>query len=81
MKELENLLQKTVVGLGYEFVELKWITQKGGAILRVVINKPGGVTIDDCAKTSRHISRVLDVEDLIKTKYFLEVSSPGIKEV
>ena len=79
MKELESLLEKTVTGLGYEFVGMQWIPQNRSAILRLFIDKPpDGVNIDDCAKTSRHLARVLDVEGILKTKYFLEVSSPGL---
>ncbi len=48
-------------------------------VLKVFVDKPGGITIDDCAKISKELSTRLDVEDLIKTRYTLEVSSPGEK--
>lgn len=48
-------------------------------VLRVFVDKPGGITLDDCVKISKELSTRLDVEDLIKTRYTLEVSSPGEK--
>lgn len=63
-------------------LELVHVELAGGArapIVRVFIDKPGGVTHDDCSETSRHIGTVLDVEDFIPDTYTLEVSSPGLE--
>lgn len=63
-------------------VELVHVEFAGGArapIVRVFIDKPGGVTHEDCAEVSRHIGTVLDVDDFIPETYTLEVSSPGLE--
>jgi ribosome maturation factor RimP len=63
-------------------VELVHAELAGGArapIVRVFIDKPGGVTHEDCSEVSRHVGTVLDVEDFIPEAYTLEVSSPGLE--
>jgi ribosome maturation factor RimP len=65
---------------GIEVVHVDLAGTKRDAVLRVYIDKPGGVTIDDCSSMSRSIEAVLDAdEDLIPSRYVLEVSSPGIE--
>ena len=61
-----------------ELVEVLFRQEPAGWVLRVIIYKEGGTSVDDCAKVSRELSRLLDVEDLIPQKYMLEVSSPGL---
>jgi ribosome maturation factor RimP len=65
--------------LGYELVDLEYRRESHGWVLRVFLDKEGGITLDDCAVASRQISSLLDVEDLITTSYSLEVSSPGLE--
>jgi len=63
-------------------VELVHVEVAGGArspVVRVFIDKPGGVTHEDCSEVSTHVSTVLDVEDFIHEAYTLEVSSPGLE--
>jgi ribosome maturation factor RimP len=63
-------------------VELVHVEFAGGArspVVRVFIDKPGGVTHEDCSEVSRHVGTVLDVEDFIPGTYTLEVSSPGLE--
>ncbi len=67
-----------VEGLGLELVDVAFATEHGRRILRVTIDKPGGVTVDDCGAVSREIGTILDVEDPIPQRYTLEVSSPGL---
>ena len=64
--------------MGFEFWGLEYQTQKGSALLRVYIESPDGISVDDCANVSRQLSLVLDVEDPIQSEYRLEVSSPGM---
>ncbi len=64
--------------LGYEVDDLELLGGGGRALLRVMIDRPGGVTLDDCASFSRLLSALLDVEDPIKGRFTLEVSSPGL---
>ena len=71
---LLNILEPAIEGLGYEVVELEFHS----GIVRVFIDRPEGVTLDDCERVSRQVSGLLDVEDPIPGAYTLEVSSPGL---
>ena len=62
---------------GLELVDVEYIREKDW-FLRIYINKPGGIDIDDCSVVSSKLTKVLDERDPIKEKYYLEVSSPGI---
>ena len=73
--DLQALLEKTLPGLGYELVDLN--SGNRGRLLQVFIDKPGGITIDDCTMVSNHLSRLLAV-DLDYDYDRLEVSSPGL---
>jgi ribosome maturation factor RimP len=79
-QKLIQLAEPVVAGQGYELVDLEFKNepQVGGWVLRVFIDKPEGVSLDDCASVSRELSAVLDVEDAIALTYSLEVSSPGL---
>ncbi len=76
--KLEELLSPVVDSLGYEFVGLEYLPQGKHSLLRIYIDKPEGITVDDCGAVSHQISGVLEVEDPISGHYVLEVSSPGI---
>ena len=85
MKPVDNqqliaVCEPVVTGQGYELVDLefKLDAQAGGWVLRVFIDRPAGVGLDDCATVSRELSAVLDVADVIAQHYSLEVSSPGL---
>ena len=64
---------------GIELVHVEIAGTKRDAVLRIYIDKEGGVTLDDCGNISRKIEDVLDAEDFIPSRYVLEVSSPGIE--
>jgi ribosome maturation factor RimP len=72
--DLNHLLDVTVSGLGYELVECERSGKSG--LLRVFVDKAGGISIDDCARISQHLSHVLTVEGVDYGR--LEVSSPGL---
>jgi ribosome maturation factor RimP len=83
---LLGLLEGEVDALGCELVELEYHAHRGGGLLRLYIDRPGGVdaagapaevTVEDCEAVSRRVSAVLDAADPIKSEYTLEVSSPG----
>jgi len=78
---LNNLIKNTVEGLGYVLWGYEYRPHGETALLRIFIEKDEGVTIDDCAKVSRQIGAVLDVENIIPVAYILEVSSPGMDRV
>ena len=74
MAGIESKIGPTVAGMGYELVDVQ--ASNGGRLLRVFIDKPGGITLDDCAAVSRQLTRVLPVEGVDFER--LEVSSPGL---
>ncbi|MCC6378053.1 MAG: ribosome maturation factor RimP [Burkholderiales bacterium] len=71
---LGGLLERTVPPMGYELVD--WETSPGGRLVRVFIDKAGGVDVEDCAKLSQHLTRLFAVEGIDYER--LEVSSPGL---
>lgn len=71
---LEGILEPTLTGLGYELVDIQ--VSNRGRFVRIFMDKPGGITVEDCAAVSRHLSRVLEVEGIDYDR--LEVSSPGL---
>lgn len=63
---------------GLELVAVEYQREAGGWVLRVYLEKPGGIGLDDCQRVSQQLGDLLDVEDLIDHAYTLEVSSPGL---
>ena len=74
-RQLDKIIAPAVIALGLEYIGC--VQQQN--TLRIYIDKKNGVTIEDCERASRQIGAVLDVEGLIKGRYKLEVSSPGIE--
>ena len=77
-EKVEFLLRGAVEEQGMELVHVQYLGRPRSPLLRVYIDKPGGVTLDDCQSVSRQAGVLLDVEDLISGRYVLEVSSPGL---
>lgn len=76
---LETVIAPVVIGLGYEFVGLEYLPQGKHSVLRLYVDNPGGISIEDCVKVSRQVGSVLEVESqLVRGEYALEVSSPGV---
>ena len=73
-RTLEDILQPTLAGMGYELVDAQ--VSNRGRFLRIFMDKPGGITVDDCATVSRHLTHLLEVEGIDYDR--LEVSSPGL---
>jgi ribosome maturation factor RimP len=73
-----QLAKKIVDKHSFELVDVEYVKEGGTWYLRVYIDKPHGITIDDCQVVSQELDKVLDQEDPIKQSYTLEVSSPGI---
>ncbi len=71
-------VEPVVRGMGYELVGAEYGGGRGNGRLRVYIDTPDGVTVDDCAAVSEQLSAALDVDDPVPDAYVLEVSSPGI---
>ncbi len=74
-----DLVRGVVGPMGYELVGVELVAgERRGEVLRVYIDREGGIQLDDCTAVSHQLSGVLDVEDPIKGEYALEVSSPGL---
>lgn len=74
-----ELIQPVFEGLEFELVDVTFTKEGNGWYLRIFIDKPGGVDIEDCQNISREIDRILDEKDPIPQSYTLEVSSPGLE--
>ena len=75
--EIQKLLEPAIERLGYELTDLEVRLSGTGGLLRLTIDKPEGIDLDDCEKVSHAASALLDVEDPVPGNYSLEVSSPG----
>lgn len=75
--KLQGLLEPVVEATGFELVHLEFVTG-GQSVLRLYIDAPGGIEVEDCEQVSREVSAVLDVEDPLPGNYHLEVTSPGL---
>ena len=73
-----NVVEPVVESLGYELVGVEYLTQGRDGLLRVYIDAEDGIKVEDCQRVSHQLSGVLDVEDVIKGHYSLEISSPGL---
>lgn len=73
-----SLIAPILEGSGTELVDTEYRKEGSGWVLRLFIDREGGVTLDDCADISREVEAVLDAEDIIRHEYSLEVSSPGL---
>jgi len=79
LEQVEQIVQRVAESLALELVEVDICGGGKSRMLRITIDKPGGVTHDDCANLSREVSTILDVEDAVPGgTYTLEVSSPGL---
>src|SRR5258708_34762278 len=78
-ERVRDIAEQVAVGHGLELVHGEVGGPDGHPIVRVFIDKPGGVTHDNCSEVSVHLGTVLDVEDFIHSAYTLEVSSPGLE--
>ncbi len=78
MKQVADLVEPIIGEMGFELVDVEYLSQYGRWVLRVYIDKEGGVTIDDCARVSREIGDLIDVKEIIAHEYVLEISSPGV---
>jgi len=76
--KLTGLLQPLIEELGYEFVGLDHRSNPKNPVLVIYIDRPDGITVEDCERVSREVAALLDVEDPIPGHYNLEVSSPGL---
>jgi len=85
VEHVRNAASRVAASYGLEIFDVQFRREAGGMVLRVQIDRPGpaasadeSVSIEDCARVSRDLSAILDVEDVVPTTYTLEVSSPGL---
>jgi ribosome maturation factor RimP len=78
MKRVVDIIQPFLGPEGFSLVDIAYKWEHGRWVLRIYIDKDGGVTVGDCAQVSRELGQLLDVEDIIPSSYSLEVSSPGL---
>ncbi len=78
-ERIREIIEIPILKKNMELVDLEWKRERNGWVLRIFIDKLGGVTVNDCAKISEMVSKILDKENLIHHFYILEVSSPGIE--
>ena len=77
-QKAEELIMPLIEQNQFELVDVEYVKEAGNWYLRAYIDKPGGITVDDCEIISRAFSDLLDVHDFIDDAYILEVSSPGL---
>jgi ribosome maturation factor RimP len=84
-EQVKTLTARVAASLGLEVFDVQFRREASGMVLRVQIDRPGpaataedSVSVEDCARISRDLSALLDVEDIVPTAYTLEVSSPGL---
>lgn len=77
-QDVFRLVENKITSMDLDLIDVAYIKEKSERILRILIDKAGGISIDDCSDVSTAIDPLLDESDLIKDSYTLEVSSPGI---
>jgi ribosome maturation factor RimP len=84
-KEMEctvsEMVEPIVISQGMELVNVEYRREARGWVLRIYIDKRGGVSLDDCALVSNEVGTIIDVEGLFQSPYTLEVSSPGLNRI
>lgn len=74
---IDSMIRPMLDVNGFELVDIEFVKEGGNRFLRVIVDKPEGIDIDDCSKISEYVSEKLDEQDPITEAYFLEVTSPG----
>ena len=80
-EKVEKLLKPVIEENGYELYDVEYAKEGKNYFLRIIIDKPEGIDLNDCEKVNNEINDILDQADYIKEQYFLEVSSPGIERI
>lgn len=80
-RAVSQIVEPIVASHGMELVDVGYRREARGWVLRIYIDREGGVSLDDCVLVSNEVGPVMDVEDLFQSPYTLEVSSPGLNRV
>ncbi|MFC1683682.1 ribosome maturation factor RimP, partial [Candidatus Zixiibacteriota bacterium] len=78
-ERVREIVRPVLENTDIELVEVRFVVERGRQILRLSIDKPGGVDLADCSTVSREVSVLIDVHNLLPRRYNLEVSSPGLE--
>ena len=76
--QVTDLIESILLELGFVLVDVDYLSEHGKWVLRIYMDKADGVTIDDCAKISGELGDLIDIKDIVRHEYVLEVSSPGL---
>lgn len=79
--KIESLVTPKIQKLGYEVYDIEYVKEGKNYFLRIYIDSPKGIDLNDCEKVNNEIVDLLDEADYIKEQYFLEISSPGIERI
>ena len=80
-EKVESLIKDKIEHIGYELYGVEYVKEGKDYYLRIFIDSPNGIDLNDCEKVNNEINDLLDEADYIKETYFLEVSSPGVERV
>ena len=80
-ERVESLIKQKIENIGYDLYDVEYSKEGKNYFLRIFIDKPEGIDLNDCEKVNDEINELLDEANYIKEQYFLEVSSPGIERV
>ena len=80
-EKVKNLIEPIIQSLGYDLYDIEYVKEGKNYFLRIFIDQPNGIDLNDCEKVNNAINDILDEADFIQEQYFLEVSSPGIERV
>jgi len=78
IRQISELVEPILDEMDVELVDIEYLSNHGRWIVRVYVDKEGGITVDDCAGVSREIDAIIEIKDIIPHAYVLEVSSPGL---
>ena len=78
LREVREVVEPILESQGFELVDLEYQRESQGWVLRIYLDREGGVNLEDCAGVSHEVGAILEVKDLIPSAYILEVSSPGL---
>ena len=80
-EKVETLVKEKIEKIGYELYDVLFVKEGPNKILRIVIDSPKGISLEDCEKVNNEIKETIDEANLIEDQYFLEISSPGIERL
>lgn len=80
-ERVENLIKQKIENIGYDLYDVEYSKEGKNYFLRIYIDKPEGIDLNDCEKVNDEINNILDEADYIKEQYFLEISSPGVERI